>query len=312
MPTGAVRRTRSEVSRLRTTSTERPRTFTDPDDAVVPVSVIVLTLNEERNIADCLASLRRFAEVFVVDSGSTDRTCEIAEELGAKVVPFTWDGGYPKKKQWCLDTLPFANDWVMYVDADERMTSELATEIAARMQGPNDHAGYFVSLESVFMGRAMRHGHRVFRLGLFDRHKGRFVDYDDLDARKMWEVEGHYQPVIAGRTAVLRGRLIHYDYDPFFHWIDRHNRYSDWEALLRSRGELPRPEETQPGRRGWLKATFNQLPCKGLVAFLWSYVLRAGFLDGRAGLHFALARGFYYWQMGQKMREYERRTRSEP
>ena len=300
------------MSRPRVASDEQGLAKGRREAAAIPVSAIVMTHNEERNIADCLASLNAFDEVFVVDSASTDRTCEIAEESGANIVPFVWSGGYPKKKQWCLENLPFANDWVLYVDADERVTPELAAEIAESMQDPTDRAGFFVSLDNVFMGRVLRHGHRVLKLVLLDRHKSRFANYDDLDVKNMWEVEGHYQPVVAGRTEVLSGRLLHHDHESFYHWIERHNRYSDWEALLRSRGELPRSEDTQPGRRRLLKATFGRLPFKGLVAFLWSYLLRGGFLDGRAGLHFALARGFYYWQIGQKIREYERSNQRTP
>ena len=97
----------------------------------VPVSVIVMTKNEEANIAKCLRGIRAFDEVFVVDSGSRDRTCAIAADLGATVVPFTWNGRYPKKKQWCLDELPFHHDWVLYVDADEEVPAALSREIAA-------------------------------------------------------------------------------------------------------------------------------------------------------------------------------------
>lgn len=94
----------------------------------VPCSVVVMTKNEELNIAKCLTSVSDFAEVFVVDSGSVDRTCEIAKSIGAAVVPFEWNGKYPKKKQWCLENLPFAYEWALYVDADEECGSTLARD----------------------------------------------------------------------------------------------------------------------------------------------------------------------------------------
>ena len=269
----------------------------------ISASVVVMTKNEERNIAKCLRSVAAFDEVLVVDSVSDDRTVEIATEMGAKVSPFRWNGGYPKKKQWCLENLSFSHDWVLYVDADEEVLPDLAAEIGRLMRASPEHAGYFVGYDYVFLGRVLKHGHRVYKLVLFNRHKGRFLDYDDLDAANMWEVEGHYQPRIDGTTGVLASRMLHADHDTLYHYFDRHNRYSDWEAVLRTKGKLVSPHEAQPGLRRWLKRIFDIVPLKGTVAFVDSYVLRLGFLDGRAGFHFALARAFYYWQIGVKILE---------
>ena len=122
------------------------------------------------------------------------------------------------------------------------------------------------------------------------------------------EVEPHYQPEINGPTGVLHKRIIHDDHDDLFHYFDRHNRYSDWEALLRNKGFLPRNDEPQPGARGVLKRVFARLPCKGSAAAVYSYALRLGFLDGSAGLQFAIGRGCYYWQVGLKQKELRRRS----
>jgi glycosyltransferase involved in cell wall biosynthesis len=264
-----------------------------------------MTKNEERNIEQCLHSLERFAEIFVVDSHSTDRTEELARGLGAEVVQFTWSGGYPKKKQWALDNLPFKHDWALYVDADEAVTPALADEIATVMAGPGGKAGFFVGYDYFFMGRMLEHGKRVYKLALLNRHKSRFLDYDDLDASNMWEVEGHYQPQVDGPTAVLRRRMLHRDHDSLFHYFERHNRYSDWEAVVRANGALTKTGEAQPPLRKQLKILFDLMPLKGPAIFTYYYFVRLGFLDGRAGLHFALANAFYYWQIGVKKRELE-------
>ena len=275
-----------------------------PESSRLPVSVIVLTKDEEANIAKCLRSVARFDEVFVVDSASRDRTAAIAERLGARVVPFEWDGRYPKKKQWALEHLPVSHDWVLYLDADEELTPALVDEIAALFSAAEPaHAGYFIALDYVFLGRVLRHGHRVHKLALFDRRRGRFLDYPDLDATNMWEVEGHYQPAIDGPTKVLRHRILHSDHDSLFDWFARHNRYSDWEAVLRAKGALASGREAQPGFRRALKRTFAHMPLKGTTSFLYGYVLRLGFLDGRAGFQFAVAKAFYYWQVELKLRE---------
>lgn len=278
---------------------------------MIPVSVIIMTKNEEKNIGKCLDSVHRFGQIFVVDSNSEDRTREIAAEKGASVVPFTWNGKYPKKKQWCLVNLPFRYDWVLYVDADEEVYPELAEEINGIMQNGPGHDGYFVKFDYVFLRKVLRHGHHVYKLVLFHRKKGSFLDYDDLDAANMWEVEGHYQPHIDGVTAVLRNRMLHDDHDSLFHYFARHNRYSDWEAVLRQKGKIVNRGESQPGLRMTMKLMFDRMPLKGLVSFLHSYVFKLGFLDGPAGFHFALARAFYYWQIGVKSREVAQKEKTD-
>lgn len=271
----------------------------------LPVSAIIMTKDEANNIGKCIESLGGVAEIFVVDSGSTDGTQQIASDLGARVVNFRWNGQYPKKKQWCLENLPFRNDWVFYVDADEEATPELLREIRERVDKPTA-SGYFVGYDYLFDGKILRHGQRAYKLVLFDRHRGRFEPYDDLDASNMWEVEGHYQPVIDGPVATLKSPMLHKDHDSLYHYFDRHNRYSDWEAVVRSRNQYATGAESQLSGRGRMKEIFDRLPLKAPAAFAYSYFLKLGFLDGRAGLNFALARAFYYWQIDIKSEELRR------
>lgn len=269
-----------------------------------------MTKNEEANLPKCLKSVERFDEVFVVDSQSDDRTQNIARSAGANVVEFVWNGRYPKKKQWCLDNLPFRHDFVLYLDTDEEVTPALADEIAERAGVGFDMAGYFVGYDYVFLGRQLGHGLRVFKLVLFDWRRARYVERDDLDVEHMWEVEGHYQPMIDGAVGTFRERMVHRDHADLYHYFARHNRYSDWEAAVRSRGAIGRGEETQIARRSRLKRAFARMPFRPLGIFLYSYVLTGGFLDGRAGFHYAVSRGFYYWQIGLKMRERARAEES--
>jgi hypothetical protein len=217
-------------------------------------------------------------------------------------VPFRWDGGYPKKKQWCLDALPFTTDWVLFVDADERLTDALVAEIAMLMaQGPR-HAGYYVDGRPVFLGRELRFGAGNRKLALIDRRRARFPTVPDLDVASMWEVEGHYQPDVEGTVGRLRAALRHADDKPLAAWFDRHNRYSDWEAALRADGRMDALIARERGGRRWLKRLLARMPLRPVAVFLHGYVLRLGFLDGAAGFHHALARAFYHWQIGVKMR----------
>lgn len=275
---------------------------------MIPVSVVVMTLDEAVNLPHCLPALERFAERFVVDSGSTDGTPDIAEAAGARVVRFQWDGRYPKKKQWCLDRLPFSQDWVLFVDADERLGGALVEEIAALMAAGPRHAGYFIDGRPVFLGRRLRFGAGNRKLVLFDRRRARFPLVPDLDVATMWEVEGHYQPVIAGRVGRLRHSLDHADDKPVSAWFERHARYADWEAALRSDGRMTELIEQESGVRRWLKICFNRLPARPLLMFLYGYVWRLGFLDGGPGFQHALAQAFYYWQIGVKIADARRRA----
>lgn len=274
---------------------------------VIPVSVVVMTRNEAANLPACLAALGRFAQVFVVDSSSTDGTPDIAAAEGGVVVPFRWNGAYPKKKQWCLENLPFATDWVLYVDADERLTPALVEEIAALMARGPECAGYFIGGRPVFLGRRLRFGACNRKLALFDRRRARFPEVPDLDVASMWEVEGHYQPVLDGPAGRLRSHLWHADDKPLSAWFHRHNRYSDWEAALRSDGRMAALIAREEPRRRRLKRLLDATPLRPVAVFLHGYVLKLGFLDGAAGLHHALARAFYYWQVGVKMRALRQR-----
>ena len=270
----------------------------------IPVSVITISLNEEANIALCLESLKRFDEVWLVDSNSTDRTCEIAASMGAKVVPFAWNRQYPKKKQWAFENLPFANKWVFLVDADEQVPDALADEIAATIERDGDrHAGYFVGFHYDFSGRLLKHGQRIYKLAIMQHAKTRWQAYDDLEVTVLGDNEMHYQPPVDGTTAVLQTPMIHEDQETLYHFFDRHNKYSNWETVVRHNGSYFRNEDAQPFLRRYLKPMFARMPFKPLIAFLYSYVLRAGFLDGRAGFDFALFRAFYLWQIDLKMRE---------
>jgi glycosyltransferase involved in cell wall biosynthesis len=269
--------------------------------AAIPVSVVVMTRNEAANISACLASVDAFGEVFVVDSDSSDGTAGLAAGLGARVVRFRWDGRYPKKKQWCLDRLPFGYDWVLFLDADERVTPALSAEIRALTGGRPDHAGYFIDATMAFLGRRLRFGHRNRKLALLDRRRAWFPPCPDLDVATMWEVEGHYQPRLDGSAGRLAAVMHHEDAKPPFAWFERHNRYSDWEAALRHDGRWRQLALAESGRRRWLKLLVGWLPARPLAAFIHSYVWRLGFLDGAAGFHYAVARAFYYWQIAAKV-----------
>ena len=270
----------------------------------IPVSVLVQTKNEEKGILSCLAALKDFDEVIVVDSNSTDRTAELARTAGAAVVNFTWDGKFPQKKQWQLTRVETRNEWLLMLDADEYPTPELVRELGAIAENPAEaRVAFDLPVAYHFSGAALRYGHRVVKRSFLRRGRNSFSNIDLLNLPGMGEVEAHYQPVPSGPVGRTIALLVHHDIDPVRTWFDRHNRYSDWEAHIRinpgTRSSV-RGSKSSQGRR------FDAVPFKPLVFFVYSYVLRRGFLDGRAGFDYALALSTYYWQIGLKSRELER------
>lgn len=278
---------------------EARRTRATVASTKLPVTVIIPVRNEAKNLPQCLLALNDFAEVYVIDSLSTDDTIEIARSYGARVVQFHYQGGWPKKRQWAMDTLPIENDWILLLDADEIVTPELTEEIRLAIQNPQVD-GYAILLRICFLGRVLSHGDvGLWKLSLFRRGKGRYeCRLKDQDA-SMGDMEVHEHVVVEGATAKLRNTLIHHNVESLSRYIQKHDEYSNWESrLLLQRGqdrELP-PSilGTQAQRRRWLKRKLHDLPGSAVLLFLYRYFFRLGFLDGSPGLIYC---GFQAVQM---------------
>lgn len=266
---------------------------------LIPVSAVVVTRNEDAVIGRCLDALAGFGEVVVVDSASSDRTAQLAREKGARVFPFYWNGRYPKKRQWTLDNIDFAFDWVFFVDADEVVTPALCSEISRLFgKGAPKRAGYFVKGRYVWNDRVLRFGLKNNKLALINRLYVEFPVVNDLDIPGMGEIEGHYQPVLNERARAegmkigsLSRALLHYAHEDMGRWHERHRRYALWQAEMDRRDAWP--EEAGLYRQA-LKLLFRLAPGTPYIAFLHSYVLKLGFLDGVAGMQFASMRKRYY------------------
>lgn len=269
---------------------------------MVPVDVVILTKEEEENIRGCVRSVSDFVTVWVVDSASKDRTVDIAREEGARVLQFEWDGGYPKKKQWCLQNISFNTPWVLYLDADELMTEEAAREIAEAVDD-SDYSGYFLEYSYSFLGKRLEYGRRLRKLALLKHKQAYFADHQDLDVARMWEVEGHYQPVVDGSVGTINARLIHEDDKDLYYLFERYNIYSDWEAKLRAKGKLRSVEQSRDWLRRFQHSVFDRLLGRPAWMFLYSYVFSGGFLDGAAGFRYAQALAVYYTMIDLKLCE---------
>lgn len=273
------------------------RAMNEPRASPVPVTVVVLTYNEERNLGDCLASIAGWAEaVFVVDSGSTDRTTAIAREAGATVFEHPFEH-YGAQRNWAIDHLPIATPWTFHLDADERVTPELRSSITAALAESGTSGaidGFLVSRRTMFMGRWIRHGghYPAWHLRLARTGVGRCEDrlYDQ-----------HFY--VPGAVQKLQGDLIDTLTPDVATFTARHLRWAALEAAEhesppdaqgRIRGRLASDNAIE--QRRWLRDWYARLPLfvRPTAYFLYRYIVRLGFLDGRAGLVFHVLQGFWF------------------
>jgi glycosyltransferase involved in cell wall biosynthesis len=263
----------------------------------VPVSVLVPIKNEAGNLPRCLESIRWADEIFVVDSQSRDGSIEIAQQHGAQVVQFQFNGTWPKKKNWALENLPFRNEWVFILDADEVLPPEAEQEFAQAIAGAGELAGYWINRRFMFMGKWLRHSYYPnWNLRLFRHSLGRYEKLTGADTRS-GDNEVHEHVIVRGPTGRLRCEMDHYAFPTVEVFIEKHNRYSNWEARVSAErklsGSAAQISSGEVGRRRKLKQFSQRLPCRPLLRFLYIYVWQKGFLDGREGYYFARLHALY-------------------
>lgn len=275
------------------------------------LSVLILTANEERNIAKCLESIRPLgANVFIVDSFSSDRTVEIARSMGAIVLERAWTT-YADQFNWGLDNAGIDTDWVMRMDADEEVMPDLAAAIRDFLAAPPaDVSGVYVRRRVFFMGRWIRHGgyYPTWLLRVFRRGVGR--------CEALWMDE--HIVLDHGKTIEIQKDIIDKNNKDLTFWTDKHNKYASREVLDiigRKRqakagvitGELA---GSQASSRRWIKDNvYSRVPLfvRPLLYYLYRYFVRLGFLDGKEGLIFHFLQGFWYrFLVDAKLYEYNK------
>ncbi len=274
-----------------------------------PLSILIPVRNEQANLRACLESARFAAEVVVVDSGSTDGTRAIAAEFGATVVDFQWNGRLPKKKNWALATFPWRHEWVFILDADERITPALAAELAAVVAAPAAD-GYYVNRRFWFLDGWLRHCgyYPSWNLRFFRHRLGRYEELSGVADTGSGDNEIHEHIILQGSSGHLRAEMEHYAFPTLEVWVEKHNRYSNWEArLLASPSGQTAARDAritpQLARKRRLKHWAARLPFRPTQRFLYHYVVRAGFLDGYRGYVFCRLMAFYEFLSAAKARE---------
>ena len=259
------------------------------------LTIVVLTFNEERNLAACLESVRGWASsVVVVDSGSTDATCSIANQAGAEIVAHPFET-HARQWQWALAQLPPDTDWVLGLDADQRVTPQLRIEIDRLMASGTPVHGAFVRRRQIFRGTWIRHGgyYPKYLLKLFRRTR---VSVDESDL-----VDHHF--IVDGPTVKLHGDIIEDNRNEaeIAVWTAKHNRYAVLQARQELAGIYTRVGLSalagSPDQRiQWLKQQWSRLPLfvRPCLYVFYRYVVRLGFLDGKQGFIFHVLQGFWY------------------
>ncbi len=282
----------------------------------VPVSVLIPIRNEAANLPRCLSSISWAAEIFVVDSQSSDDSVRIAESHGAKVVQFLFNGIWPKKKNWALENLPFSHEWVFILDADEVLLPEAEEEVRQIIEDKDEAiVGYWINRRFMFMGKWLRHAYYPnWNLRLFKHGHGRYEKLTDV-ATESGDNEVHEHVIVDGPTACLRVEMDHYAFPSVETFVEKHNRYSNWEACVALegfvKGSASGIQNGRVGSRRMLKRLSHLVPFRPLLRFLYVYCWQLGMLDGVEGYYFARLHGFYELLCVIKTRERLRRANLE-
>ncbi len=269
------------------------------------IDALIICHNEAINLPHCLKALTGWTHrIFVIDSGSTDGTIIIAQSMGAEVIHHDWEG-YARQKNWALNNLPLEADWILIVDADEVITSELQRKLTKITDGPAGlipENGFFINRLTYFTGKPIRHcGYFPnWNMRFFKRGRGYYED------RAV-----HEHMIIDHPVGYIREYMLHEDRRGLEHYIAKHNRYSTLEARTlfheitshqKTIKSVNLPSDTF--RRRWLKRyMMPYLPFPGLWRFLYMYIIRLGVLDGSTGFRFCTFISMYDSMVVAKLRE---------
>jgi glycosyltransferase involved in cell wall biosynthesis len=272
-----------------------------------PVSVIILTLNEQANIRDCLASCAWSDDICILDSGSTDRTVDTARELGAAIYFHPFES-FARQRNWAIDNIPVRHDWIFHLDADERFTPELVAEMQRVLSDNPSAAGFYVPSKLMFMGRWLKRSGRypVYQMRLFHRARMRFCDY------------GHGQREhTTGRIETLREPYLHYNLGKGLDdWIEKHNRYSTLEAtnILATRSErlhiIDLLSSDAVRRRRAMKRVWYRLPLRPWLRWAGMMFVSGGIFEGSAARTYASMAALYERMIDLKVRHMESKRSS--
>ncbi|MBV9303342.1 MAG: glycosyltransferase family 2 protein [Acidobacteriaceae bacterium] len=274
----------------------------------IPISVLVAVKNDGLNLPRCLQQVYAWADqVIIVDSFSTDNTVAIAKQFGAEVIQFEYKGGWPKKRQWAIDTYPFRNKWLLLLDADEILTPGIKNEITQAIRR-DDISGYYLRYEILFLSKRLRFGDTaLWKLWLFRLGEGKFERRLESQDDSMCDMEVHEHVIVNGRTAKLKHAIEHVNVNSLYRYIEKHNQYSNWESRVFLEGSADQLQPTlfgnQAQRRRFLKSAGMRSSLCPLFIFLYKYLVRFGWLDGKAGFYYCAFQAIQVLHVQAKIHE---------
>lgn len=272
------------------------------------VSVIILTKNEEKDLVVCLESVKWCDDVHVLDSGSTDKTVEIAFLNGAKVTVNKFKS-FGQQRNFALDHLQIKNEWIFFLDADEIITEKFRQAIFDAIKNVDDEvAGFYCCWKLLLDGKWLKHSDNFpkWQFRLMRKGRARFTDFG----------HGQKEDSVSGRIAYIKEPYLHYGFSKgWSHWIERHNRYSGSEALARLSGCPPfknvfskHSSIRNPALKSWL----SKLPGWPLLRIFHAYIINGGFLEGSPGFIYCVNMGYYEFLIQIKMRELKKGLKKNP
>ncbi len=277
---------------------------------MVDLTVLIPTRNEEKNLSFCLSPLVGWAEkIIIIDSESTDKTIEIANQYGSEIIRFDYKGGWPKKRQYVLETYQFNTEWVLLLDADEILLENTKKEIEEALKTPNID-GYYLWFRLEFMGKLLLRSDPGFRkLSLFRVGKGNYEKRLTDQDSSMGDMEVHEHVIVNGNVSELRSPVLHRNFNNISRFIIKHDEYSNYECKIHTQG-LPTEIKvrfwgTTEERRRYIKKQLIRNPIAPIVYFFYLYVFKGGFLEGYPGFYYILYQCIYLYFVNSKIYEIE-------
>ena len=231
----------------------------------------------------------------------------IAKEFEGELLRFDYQGGWPKKRNWALESYDWSSDWILLLDADELLSEAVKLEIEDAISHGN-YDGYWLNFEIVFLGKQLRFGDtKLKKLSLFRKGKGRYEKRLTKQDSSMLDIEVHEHVTVEGPVGFIKSAVRHENVLSLSRFIEKHNAYSNWEAhtiLFGEGGAIP-PSffGSQAARRRWIRKIFLNFPGFPLAVFLYTFIVKLGFLDGKSGFYYAAFRGVQFLHIRAKLYE---------
>lgn len=272
------------------------------DENLLDLTIVIPVKNEEVNLPKCLNAVGKdlAKHIVVLDSGSTDRTKEIACRFDVELIDFCWNGMFPKKRNWYLRNHKINTKWVLFLDADEYLTESFKVELRSAL-AKTDKQGYWLSYSVYFLGRKLKGGYPLRKLALFQVNSGEYEQIDE-DRWSNLDMEVHEHPIVQGKVGIIKSKIDHQDFRGTSNFVTKHNEYASWEA-----GRFLKACTDSGTERWTIKQKIKYRLMKSIFIipafFFGTYILYQGFRDGARGFAHAILRMSYYTQVYCKIQE---------